>query len=187
MKNRIEQVREFVEEESKKDTAKYGYEPYQFHLIPVRNIALKLAEKLGADVEIVEIAAWLHDIGSIINGRRDHHITGARIAEEKLRDLGYSTEKIEKVKACILNHRGSIRNGGLRNLEEKIISDADTLSNFDNLSGIFRAAFTYEGLTQGEARISVKEKLKRKWNKLYLQESKELIRPKYEAAMLLLS
>lgn len=187
MRNKIiEEVRIFVEEESKKPTAKYGYELYEFHLIPVRNYAVKLAYKLKADAEIVELAAWLHDIGSIINERENHHITGAEIAEQKLRELMYPQEKTKRVKACILNHRGSVNNHR-ETLEEQIVCDADSLSHFDNLPGIFKAAFIYEGLNQGEAKDSVREKLKRKFNQLCLSESKELIKPKYEAAILLLS
>ncbi len=185
MNNFVERVRIFVEEESKKPTAKYGYEPYEFHLIPMRNYAIKLAQKLNADIEIVEIAAWLHDIGSIINGRKDHHLIGAEIAENKLKELDYPLEKIERVKSCILNHRGSVNNHRAT-LEEQIISDADTISNFDNISGLFKAAFIYEGLNQKEGMISVREKLQRKWNQLCLEESKNLIKSKYEAVMLLL-
>ena len=186
MKNIVEEVRRFVEEESRKPTAKYGYEPYEFHLIPMRNYAVELAKRLGADVEIVDIAAWLHDIGSIINGRENHHITGADIAERKLKELMYPEERIGRVKACILNHRGSINNSRI-SLEEQIISDADTISNFDNIEGLFRAAFVHERLTQGEARSSVREKLKRKFSQICLSESKELIKSKYEAVILLLT
>jgi uncharacterized protein len=182
--NILEEVRKFVEDECKKPTAKYGYEPYEFHLVPMQNYAKKLAEKLDANTEIVELAVWLHDIGSIINGRQNHHITGARIAEEKLKELNYPKDQIEKIKHCIFAHRGSNDIKG-KTLEAQIISDADAISNFDNISGIFKAAFIYESLTQGEARISVREKLKRKWDKLYLQESKELIKSKYDAVMLL--
>ena len=182
----IEEVRKFVEEESKKPNAKYGYEPYEFHLVPMRNYAVRLAEKLGADIEIVEIAAWLHDIGSIVSGRENHHITGAEIAERRLKEFSYPLEKIERVRSCILNHRGSVNNHRTT-LEEQIISDADTISNFDNISGLFKAAFVYEGLSQGGAKISVREKLQRKWNQLCLEESKIIIKSKYEAAMLLLT
>ena len=181
----IEEVRKFVEEESRKPSAKYGYEPYLFHLIPVRNYAVQLAEKLNADIEIVEIAAWLHDIGSIIHGRENHHISGAEVAGEKLKEFGYDSEKIEKIKLCILNHRGST-NHHRASLEEQIISDADAISNFENISGIFKAAFIYENLNQFEAKISVREKLQRKYAQLCLEESKEIIKPKYEAVMLLL-
>jgi len=182
----VEQVRKFVEDECKKPTSKYGYEPYEFHFVPVVNYAVSLAKKLNADIEIVELSAWLHDIGSIFYGRESHHITSAEITEKKLRELDYPEIKIEKVKQCILSHRSSNSVNGI-SLEAQIISDADALSNFDNISGIFKAAFIYENLTQGEAMISVREKLKRKWSKLYLQESKELIKPKYKAAILLLS
>ncbi|MCK4647344.1 HD domain-containing protein [Candidatus Pacearchaeota archaeon] len=184
--NIVEKIRRFVEEESKKPTAKYGYEPYEFHLIPVRTYAVNLAKRLGADIEIVELTAWLHDIGSIIYGREYHHITGAEIAEKKLKELGYPESKIEKIKQSILSHRGS-NDINSKSLEAQIISDADVISNFDNLPGIFKAAFVYEKLTQGEAKESVREKLKRKWNKLYFKEPKELIKLKYEAAMLLLN
>jgi uncharacterized protein len=100
-----------VEEECKKPTSKYGYEPYPCHFVPMVKYAKKLAKRLKADEEVVEIAAWLHDVGSIIYGRDNHHITGAKIAEEKLKELGYPPEKkIELVKKCILNHRGSKQN-----------------------------------------------------------------------------
>lgn len=185
MKKLIEEVRKFVEEESKKPTAKYGYEPYEFHLIPMRNYAVELANRLGADIEIVEIAAWLHDIGSIINGRENHHLVGAEIAEDKLKELGYSLKKIRRVKSCILNHRGSVNNHRI-SLEEQIISDADALSHFDNLAGLFNAAFI-EGLNEKEAMQSVLTKLNNSWNKLSFEESKIIIKPKYEAAVLLLT
>ncbi len=183
--NVIEEVKKFVEEESLKPNSKYGYEPFVFHFTPTVNYALELAEELGADKEIVEIAAWLHDIGSVIYGREDHHITGAKIAEEKLKELNYSNEKIEMVKNCILNHRGSQKNN-LTSVEEKIIADADALSNFDNIPGIFKAAFVYEKLNQGEARESVRKKLDNKWNQLNFENSKKIIKPKYEAIIILL-
>ncbi len=186
MKNIIEEIRKFVEEESKKPTAKYGYEPYLFHIIPVRNYAIKLAEQLGADAEVAEIAAWMHDIGSIINGRENHHVTGAEIAENKLRELGYPLEKIERVKSCILNHRGSIKSHKAT-AEEQIIADADALSHFENIGGLFKAAIIYEkNLNQQEAMACVLSKLKHSFEKLSFQESRDIIKPKYEAAMLLL-
>jgi hypothetical protein len=44
----------------------------------------------------------------------------------------------------------------------------------------------YENKTQGEAKDSVRQKLERKWKKLHFENSKKIIKPKYEAAMLLL-
>lgn len=181
----IEQVKKFVEEECKKPTSKYGYEIFTYHFVYVAKYWKELAKELGADVEVVEIACWLHDIWWVIYWREDHHITWAKIAEEKLREFGYPEEKIELVKKCIYHHRCST-NFERESLEEKIVSDADALSNFENLSWLFKAAFVYENLTQGEARISVREKYERKWEKLELEKSREIIKPKYEAVILLL-
>ncbi len=183
--NIIKEVKKFVEKESRKPESKYGYEPFVFHFGPTAKYAEELAKKLGADKEVVVIAAWLHDIGSVMKGRKDHHLTGAKIAEAKLKELNYPLEKIELVKRCILNHRGSQkRKPG--SLEEKIIADADALSNFDNIAGIFKAAFIYENLNQGQAKDSVRRKLKNKWEQLNFESSRDIIRPKYEAAMTIL-
>jgi uncharacterized protein len=181
----VEKIKNFVEAECLKPASKYGYEPFPHHFVPVVRYAGQLADELGGDKEVVVIAAWLHDIGSIIHGRKDHHITGAKIAEEKLTELGYPTDKIELVKKCILNHRGSQFNN-CESIEEKIVAEADVLSSFENLAGIFKAAFVYENLTQAEAKESVRTKLENKWQQLHFDHSREIIRPKYEAAMLLL-
>ena len=181
----VNEIKHFVENECKKSTSKYGYEPFPFHFVPMVDYAEKLADELGGDKEVILIAAWLHDIGSIIYGREDHHITSAKVAEEKLKELQYPADKIELIKKCILNHRGSQQNGR-DSIEEQIIAEADVLSNFDNIAGIFKAAFIYENKTQGEAKDSVRQKLERKWKQLHFENSKKIIKPKYEAAMLLL-
>ncbi len=181
----VKSIKDFVEEECSKPGSKYGHEPFTYHFISTVKYAGELADELGGDKEVILVAAWLHDIGSIIHGRENHHITGAKIAEEKLRELNYPEEKIQLVKRCILSHRGSQRNDP-QTVEEKIVADGDALSNFDNIPGIFKAAFIYENNTQGEAKVSARRKLENKWNQLYFESSKRIIGPKYEAAMTLL-
>ncbi|MAG11934.1 MAG: hypothetical protein CMI52_03965 [Parcubacteria group bacterium] len=183
--NIIEQIKDFVEEECKKPSSVYGYEPFNNHFVPTVQYAEKLANELGGDTEIVILAAWLHDIGSIMHGREDHHTTGSQIAEKKLQELNYPQENIDLIKKCILNHRGSQQNNR-ESIEEKIVADADTMSAFDNLAGIFKAALVYENKTQDEAQKSVREKLERKYKNLHFDQSKKIIAPKYEATMLLL-
>ena len=65
----VKKIRAFVEYECKKPTSKYGYDPYLYHFVPVVKYSKLLARKFNANAEIVEIAAWLHDIGSIIYGK----------------------------------------------------------------------------------------------------------------------
>ena len=185
MKNIVEEVRKFVEEESKKPEAWWGDEFYDLHLVKVHEYAKILAKKLGVDLEIVEMAAWMHDIGSSVYGRKDHHITGAKIAEKKLKELGYPQDKIEKVKHCILAHRGS-NSVRPETTEAKIVADADAMAAFDHIHGPFTAALVYEKRSQSSARDSVREKYVNSWNKLNFEESKFLIKPKFEAIKLLL-
>ena len=59
------------------------------------------------------------------------------------------------------------------------------MSNFDNIAGILYAALV-DGLNQSEARNATREKLERKWNQLHFESSRNLVRDKYKAAMLLL-
>lgn len=179
----VEAIKNFVEEESKKPGANYGYEAFICHFVPMVEHAKNLAKEEGVNLEIIELAAWLHDVGSIRYGRKDHHITGARIAEEKLKELNVSEEKIEKVKECIYSHRGS-QNIHRVSKEAQIIADADALSAFDNISGLFKAAIYDENLTQVEAKKSVKEKLVNSWNKLS-PKAKKFIQHKYLSAMIL--
>ena len=182
----IQEIKNFVEEECKKPTSKYGYDPFPFHITPVVKQAEKLADQYGGDKEIILLAAWLHDIGSIVDGRENHHITGAKIAKKKLREFNYPEEKIELIKKCILNHRGSQKRDR-ETIEEKIVAEADVIDSFNNIPGIFKAAFVYENKTQDEARESVRTKLQNKWNQLHFESSKKILKPKYEATMLLFS
>jgi uncharacterized protein len=183
--NIVTKVRDFVKNECEKPSSYYGRDVFSHHFVSMVRYAETLVDELGGDREIVVLACWLHDIGSIMYGRPDHHITGMKIAEEKLTEFGYSAERIELIKGCILNHRGSLQNER-KTVEEKIVADADALSNFDNLGGLFKAALVHEGKDQGEARDSVREKLERKWGKLHFKTSKKIIKPKYEAVELLL-
>ncbi|MFH1326567.1 MAG: HD domain-containing protein [archaeon] len=185
MKIIVEKIRKFVEKESKKPEAWWGDEFYDLHLVKVAKYAKMLAKKLGADSEIAELAAWMHDIGSSIYGRKDHHITGAEVAEKKLRELEYPEDRIEKVKHCILAHRGS-QLIEPETIEAKIVADADALAAFDHIHGPFMAAFVYEKRSQSDARDSVRQKYVNSWHKLNFQESKNIIQPKFEAIKLLL-
>jgi len=182
-KNIVEEVRKFVGEECEKHPL--GNEILINHFIPMVDYSKKLAEQKNADAEVIEIAAWLHDVGSIIYGRDNHHLTGADIAEKKLRELNYPEDKIEKVKKCILNHRGSVNNSG-ECIEEQIIVEADCLICFDKLEGQFLWVIDGDGVkNQNKIRKIIRQKYINKYNQLS-SEGKELIKQKYDAIILLL-
>ena len=113
-----------------------NYDFWNNHIKFVVDEALKLASVYGADKEIVELGALLHDIALISNigTKADHHIQGAKIAEEILTNLKYPQDKREKVVNCVLHHRSS---KNAENIEELCVCDGDILAHFDNIPNAF--------------------------------------------------
>lgn len=179
----IEKVKKYVEYECKKPTSKYWFSAFA-HFEHVVKLSNQLADEIWADKEIIEIAAWLHDIGSILYWRENHHITWAEISEKKLREFWYPEDKIMKVKNCILNHRWSTNFERLT-IEEKILSEADTISAFYNIHWLFEAAYVYEKLDTKKWLKTVLDKLDRKWEQLHFEESKKILKERYEAIKVL--
>jgi metal-dependent HD superfamily phosphatase/phosphodiesterase len=76
------------------------------HVGVVSSITRYILEKLAADpreVELGMIAAYLHDIGNVIN-RVDHPISGGVIAFNILDEMGMPPDEIGRVVGAIGNH-----------------------------------------------------------------------------------
>lgn len=161
------------------ETNKFGMGCYNHIAAVVKNAGI-LAEKYGADKEIVMIAAWLHDIASITDyGLYElHHIHGAEMAYDILKAYGYDAQKISLVQKCIRNHRGSV-NLERTSLEELVVADADAISHFDNVPNLLYLAYVEKGMEMEEGREFVKTKLVRSFQKLSA-ESKKHFQDKFE-------
>ncbi|MBD5083483.1 MAG: HD domain-containing protein [Clostridiales bacterium] len=148
----------------------------------VKNGAL-LAERYGADKEIVMIVAWLHDIASATDYSlyQDHHIHGAEMARDILLQWNYETERIEWVQRCIRNHRGSV-SLDQESVEEVCVADADAISHFDSLPSLLYLAYRERGMDFEEGRNFVKDKLERSFQKLS-PRSRELYENRYRQIM----
>ncbi|MCW5887357.1 MAG: HD domain-containing protein [Anaerolineales bacterium] len=98
------------------------------HILRVLRTAEHLAEREGADIEIVRAAVLLHDASGQTGGetRADHQESGAVFAAEVLAAEGWPAERIAAVQHCIRTHRfrGTERP---QTLEAKIVFDADKL------------------------------------------------------------
>jgi len=177
----VEEIEKLVEEACKKDTNYFGYRAWQDHLLPVVKFSRILADRLNADKEVVEIAAFLHDYASVLNKDfyPDHHIHGARLAEEILIKYNYPQEKIEIIKDCILSHRAS-KDIPRKTKEAQIIADADSLAHFDNIGSLFYLAFFVHKMDSEEGTKWTLGKLERSWNKLS-DDAKDIIKDKYSA------
>ena len=84
-----------------------GYTEHSFgHVTKVAQCAKYILETLGYgehDIEIVQIAAFLHDIGNMVN-REEHAQSGAVMAFRILDNLGFSACDIATVVSAIGNH-----------------------------------------------------------------------------------
>lgn len=167
---------------AQKPTNKFGEGVY-YHIEAVVKNGELLAKKYGADEEVVIIASWLHDIASITDYSlyEMHHIYGAEIADQILTELNYDKDKINLVKDCIKNHRGSFKNDKLT-LEEQCVADADAISHFDSVPSLLYLAYVKKGLNIEEGAEFVRNKLKRSYEKLS-ENSKEFYKEKYESTL----
>lgn len=126
MNNKYQKIIELV-----KDKMTYAAHDFD-HVMRVYHTCLSLAEnETGIDYDILIPAVLLHDIARSQEdedptGQIDHAVLGAEMAEEILKQLGYESEQIEKIKHCIKAHR--FRSGFLpETVEAKILYDADKL------------------------------------------------------------
>ena len=105
MEEKYQKIKEIVEKEL--SCSAHDME----HVLRVYNLCLHLAEnESDVDLDILKTSALLHDIARAKedkddSGSIDHAILGAEMAEKILIDFGYSKDKIEAIKHCIIAHR----------------------------------------------------------------------------------
>jgi uncharacterized protein len=114
------------------------------HIERVVGTALKIGKQEGADLDVIELAAILHDMfenketHSNIEGLR-HEIEGAKEARRILKELGVVDNTIDAVCHCIESHRK--RTGTKpQTIEAKCLFDADKLDCIGAI-GVIRSAF----------------------------------------------
>lgn len=98
------------------------------HVKQVVEMALLLGAELDADAEVVEAAAWLHDIRKL---EKQHALVGAAEAGPFLRTTDFPAEKIAAVVDAIAQHEGFFRPEGepsIEPVEAAVLWDADKLT-----------------------------------------------------------
>jgi len=96
------------------------------HVQAVVRLARHLAELTGADAEVVEAAAWLHDVAK--DTSNDHGRAGAREARRILAETDFALDKVEAVAEAIAKHVGLVVPAPVEPLEAAVVWDADKLT-----------------------------------------------------------
>ena len=121
------------------ENAKYSHD--WEHTVRVYKLCMHIGAIEGADLDILTISAYLHDIGrtlqDISKGDICHAEKGAEMARELLDKYPLPQEKKENIIGCILSHR--YRNSHVpKTIEAKVLFDADKLDAIGAV-GIARA------------------------------------------------
>jgi uncharacterized protein len=104
------------------------------HTLRVRDLALRLAREAGADAEVVEIAAVLHDIEKPVG--REHAHAGAETSRVVLAECDLPGEVCERIIHAIDSHAGE--NTPEHPLENLVLGDADLIDANFGLVGTWR-------------------------------------------------
>jgi uncharacterized protein len=128
------------------------------HVQSVVSLALRLAAQTGADPEIVEAAAWLHDIRK---GTASHGVAGAKEAKKILDQTNFPPEKVGAVVDAIARHVGLYRAAEappLEPIETAVLWDADKLSKLGAQALAYNLSMNYmRGLDLAQRRRNMLE------------------------------
>ena len=136
---------------------------YRFeHTLAAVKLCRWLCPQVGADLDVVECAAWLHDVRKRMKRRegKDFHAQEAAAAVAGiLAGTDFPAEKIPAVQHAIEHHVGLRLARPLEPLETAVLWDCDKLSklgaaslvHFACISGAHQPIATAEVLRRGEA------------------------------------
>lgn len=135
-----EQVENAIREQFLDDATGHDW----YHILRVVNLSKYIQSKEGGDLEIVVLAALLHDISDhkFNGGKLDE---GGKVAYALLRSFDYPEDKSLKVKYIVdnISFKGANTEAEMQSLEGRIVQDADRLDAIGAI-GVGRT-FAYGG------------------------------------------
>jgi uncharacterized protein len=140
--DRIE-IRTIAQKLLAEDSSSHGWD----HAERVWNLCRHIGRAERAELDVLRLAAYLHDIGrpeeKASGGQVCHAVAGAVRARSILEEHGFPTKTIEEVVHCIESHRFRRNGERPRTLEARVLFDADKLDAIGAV-GIGRA-FLFAG------------------------------------------
>ena len=138
------------------------------HVQAVVRLALWLVQETGADAEVVEASAWLHDVAKM---QRHHAQAGAAAARRILPTTDFPADKVERVAEAIAQHEGLFRDSVLEPLEAAVLWDADKLTKIGAIgqlharaAGVALRPTTEETLAQDAHWLDIAQRIARSMN-----------------------
>ena len=136
-----------IKEEAKKYFSSGDSSHDWSHIERVYNSAIKIGKAEKANLDILKIAVYLHDVGRNdeikSNGKICHAKRGVEIAQKILSKYNLDKEIVDNIKHCILTHRNK-NDDHPKTIEAKVLFDADKLDSIGAI-GIARD-FLFAGI-----------------------------------------
>ncbi|MFW9920938.1 MAG: HD domain-containing protein [Candidatus Thorarchaeota archaeon] len=133
------------------------------HIKRVVNLSKLIGRDVGANMEIVELAAWLHDIAKPgMGGVKNHGVESAKIAKAILLEHGYPRNTIDSVCDVIRKHVGLTLDIPLLPIEAQVVWEADKLDKLGMIGFIhyiINGIKIHPGRSMNEMAESLKEYL----------------------------
>ena len=153
------------------------------HHVPfVARKAREIALKVGANAELAEAAAWLHDIGDTVTARfaSNHEAESLRIAREVMQEAGYSDKEIAVLVEDALPLHGCHDGKRPSSLEGKVLATADALAHLSTDFYVY-ATHVISRMSLEELKDWTLKKAARDFNdKICFDDVRESARPDYE-------
>lgn len=171
----IEIAREHARAACRRDANIFGPSFFDEHLAVVADVAARLAPEVGADVEAVVAAAYLHDLSAVCDAATlpTHAAASAEIAREFLSGRGFMGSMIEGVARAIASHSEPLA-AGSASPEEICLSNADAAARMLRPAYWLYFAFAVRKLPFDEGRDWLRSLYQRQWAAL-IEPARELV------------
>jgi uncharacterized protein len=179
----VDAMRDYVAGECNSNRNAFGAAFFDEHLSVVARYATELGRTLGADLEIVQLAAWLHDLSAIQDfaALPRHPELSAEIARKMLLERGYPSERGERVATCIASHSVPVQVGkGL--IEEVCVSNADAMSQIVKPAYWFYYIFKVRQFGFAEGRDWLRQRVASHWAAL-IPPARAIVETQYGQVM----
>lgn len=136
-------VKEYMESTERPEMGRRRTASFRWrHTLRVLAAAREIGRAQGADLEIVEMAALLHDVAKLDQRSEEihHAVLGSKIAREYLHKLEIPADKVERIVEGIRFHSNDTHQDNL-NLETLILKDADRLDEVGALGVIMTGVY----------------------------------------------
>lgn len=136
-------VKEYMESTERPEMGRRRTASFRWrHTLRVLATAREIGRTQGADLEIVEMAALLHDVAKLdLRCEEIHHaVLGSKIAREYLLKLKIPVDKVERIAEAIRFHSYDTHQENL-SLETLVLKDADRLDEVGALGVIMTGVY----------------------------------------------